>query len=499
VSKPRWRLPTCLAVVLFAALVFSVTAFVPWHADALIRRATAIVLASLILWISEAAPLGVTGLLIPVAATLAGVLKWPEALAAWGDPILFLFLGAFLLARALEKHGVFNFLVQARWAQRFRGGHGIRLALGIMAVAGLVSTVQSNTAVAAMMLPVVVALARTVRNPGIVLLGLSYGATFGGMATPVGTPPNFIGYAAMKQHEAAVSFLSWMRVGVPVWFGTTLLAWGVFSLAGLWLRRVAGKGAPARTDPGPAAAADLIEPDGAAEDLELGDRRALSPTPRTQRLARCWALAAFGMTVVVWLSSGVITSLTETTHPLHTWAQRYLPESLVPILAAGVLFVVRVGPQRAPVLDRRDFRALDWDTLFLIAGGLCLGRILQSSGAAGLLAATVGQAHVSPLLLMFGLGGVTVLLSELTSNTATASLMVPIAASLAPAVGLSPGHTTWLVALCASLGFALPVSTPPNAIVYGTRLVPLRLMIVLGIAVDISSLIWVVQCVRWLA
>ena len=473
---------TCVWIILSAAIVFAALALVPWHDDIRVRRATGIVLIALILWITEVMPLGVTGLLIPIGATFAGVLTWPEALAAWSDPILFLFLGAFLLARGLEKHGAFDFLIHARWTQRFRGGHGAALALVVLLVAGVLSSVQSNTAVAAMMLPAVVALARTVRSPTIVLLALSYGATFGGMATPVGTPPNFIGYAAMKKLDTGVSFLSWMRVGVPVWMGTTLLTWGLLSLTKRLGVTLVTTGAP----PAPADA-PAVAPDG----TQSGHARSAA--------ARRWAVAAFAITVAIWLGTGLVVSLTQADDPVQKWVLRYLPESLAPLLAAGLLFLVRVYPAREPVLDRRDLLALDWDTLYLIAGGLCLGKMLQSSGAAAALAAAASHVQISPLLAMLALGGATVLLSELTSNTATAALMVPIAASLAPAVGLAPMQTIWLVALCASLGFALPVSTPPNAIVYGTRLVPLKAMVPLGIAVDIMSLIWVVLCMRWLA
>ncbi|MEW6750660.1 MAG: SLC13 family permease [Candidatus Latescibacterota bacterium] len=502
--RSRYPVAREFVAVLLAALVFLITAFAPWHAELLVRRATAVVLATLTLWITEAAPLGITGLLIPVAATLAGVLTWTESLAAWGDPILFLFLGAFLLARALDKHGAFEFLIRARWAQRLRGGHGAGLAAGVMLVAGLVSTVQSNTAVAAMMLPAVVALARTVRNPPLVLLALSYGATFGGMATPVGTPPNFIGYGAMRKLDPTMNFLTWLGVGLPVWAGTCVLAWALVAAA-RFCGRGTGRGAAAiARAPGPADTA-LPEWDGETGICPQTPPTAVQPdadaTRRaaTRRTARRVAVAAFALTVLIWLATGLIASVTQPTDPLQAWVRRYWPESLAPVLTAGVLFMVRVGPQREPVLDRHDFRVLDWDTLFLIAGGLCLGTMLQVSGAAAALGAAVGSTSLPPLVLMFGLGGITVLLSELTSNTATAALMVPIAASLAPAVGMAPVQTIWLVALCASLGFALPVSTPPNAIVYGTRLVPLRTMAALGIVLDVLSLIWVVACVRWLA
>ena len=167
-----------------------------------------------------------------------------------------------------------------------------------------------------------------------------------------------------------------------------------------------------------------------------------------------------------------------------------------PIAMALVLFVVRIDRGGRTVLERRDFQAIDWDTLFLIAGGLCLGKVLDTSGAASELARSVAQGGLPPTVLLLALGAVTVLLSELTSNTATASLMVPIAASLAGELGLPVAQAVWFVALAASLGFALPISTPPNALVYGTRLVPLRLMIAAGVTVDVLGLLWLTLCMR---
>jgi sodium-dependent dicarboxylate transporter 2/3/5 len=484
-----------ILVVAAAVALYGACALLPWHTEVAVRRATGIVLATLILWISEVAPLGIVALAIPVAATAAGLLHWSEAVASWGDPIIFLFLGAFLLARALDKHGAFDWFLTAQWFRRHDGGGGTGPALAILAVAGLLSTLQNNTAVTAMLLPVVVALARRTRAPAIALLGLAYGSTFGGMATPIGTAPNFIGYAAMKEHGADINFISWMRVGIPVWIGTTLIGWALLALGGHVARRARASRESAG-DAEPVWLESLVMTD--VEPQAPARPEPMRPLDSERKAARACALVAFGAAAVMWLVPGVIKGVTGPNDPLRVWIDTYLPESLVPVAAAWVLFLIRVGPQRRSVLDRRDFQALDWDTLFLIAGGLCLGRMLERSGAAAALARAVGQAELSPLALMFVVGGATVLLSELTSNTATAALMVPIAGSLAPAGGASAPQMIWLVALSASLGFALPVSTPPNAIVYGTRLIPLRLMAGVGILVDVVSLIWVVGCVRLL-
>lgn len=487
-----------ILIFVIAAGLFSAAALLPWHADANVRRATGVVLATLVLWITEVAPLGVTAMAIPIVATFTRLLPWNQAVAAWGSDVVFLFLGAFLLARALDKHGVFDWIVTSRWAVVRAGDSGMFVALLILIMAGVLSLAQNNTAVTAIMLPVVLAISRKVKAPAAALLALAWGATFGGMALPVGTAPNFIGYSAMKKLDETVNFITWMRVGIPVWLGTTVIGWGVLAIGTRWLIRSAA-GAPAPThahplfegldDVGPVPASRPAASAEAAPAPRGNDKPATSPE------ARRFVVVAFAAAVLLWLVPGLVRSTLPHDHAASQWIATYLPESLVPVLVSWILFMAPFGPGRRTILDRHDFQALDWDTLFLIAGGLSLGQMLDSSGFAQALAQGLAGARLPPLLLMLGLVGTTVLLSELTSNTATAALMVPVAGSLAAALGLSPVQAIWLVALAASLGFALPVSTPPNAIVYGTRLIPLRFMVVTGIAVDVLSTIWLVCCV----
>lgn len=483
-----------IIALLLAAAAYVAAAEIPWCAQEPVRRATGIVLATLILWISEIAPLGIIALAIPVAATFAKLLTWESAVSVWGDRIIFLNLGAFLLARALDKHGAFDWLLSARWwgtndpATRRTTG---RLTALVLTTSGAISTVQNNTATTAMLLPVVTAAARRTARPAAVLMALSLGATLGGMATPIGTAPNFIGYAAMKKLDDSVSFLSWSRVGFVVWIGASILAWLILMLASRWQRLMS----PPAPEPQPGAgwAEPRVTPDIAPSIARQDESRA-------QRVAaQRWALAALATAAAVWIGTGIVIGTTPTNHPYRAFVETYLPESLVPVAVALGLFIVRVGPSHRAVLDRNDFQLIDWDTIFLFAGGLCLGKMLDQSGAATALANSVAHAHLPPLALLLLLAAATVLLSELTSNTATAALMVPIAASLAPVVGMPPTKVIWVVALSASLGFALPVSTPPNALVYGTRLVPLRWMAVVGIMIDVVSVLWVVACVTLLA
>jgi sodium-dependent dicarboxylate transporter 2/3/5 len=484
---PRASLPTLLV----AAAVFALFAWTPWHDEPSVRRAAAIVAATLLLWISEVAPLGVIALGIPVAATLTGILKWDDALAVWGDPIIFLNLGAFLLARALDKHGAFDWLRSPRWWGSSEPAESSRPAtrgplLLVMAVAGLISTVQNNTAVTAMLLPVVASVARRSGSPAAMMMALSLGATFGGMATPIGTAPNFIGYAAMKRIDPSVSFLTWARVGLVVWAGTTLVAWAVLAVAARFAPMARGGASPM---PG----RRWVEPQVGLEATPQISEAQEDAAERAR--GRRYALLALSAAAAVWIGSGIVIGVSGEADPRRLWVQTYLPESLVPVAVAGLLFIVRTGPRGRAVLDRRDFQTIDWDTIFLFGGGLCLGKMLTVSGAARALVDAVALANVAPLALLLAIAVVTVLLSEVTSNTATAVLMVPIAASLGPVLEVSATKVIWIVALSASLGFALPVSTPPNALVYGTRLVPLRWMAAVGLTVDLLSVLFVVACV----
>ncbi|MBL8879365.1 MAG: anion permease [Phycisphaerales bacterium] len=476
--------------ILLAAAAFGLVSALPWHTNDSLRSAIALAAAVLILWASECAPLGAIALGVPVIAGLSGILSWKEAVAAWGDPNVFLFLGAFLLARAMEKFGVFDGLLFARRSEAGSTRSPLTFALLVMLLSGAISTVQNNTAVTAMLLPVVIAGARHMKPTALPLLALSFGATFGGMATPVGTAPNVIGYAAVKEVDPNYTFLVWLAVGVPAWIGCSLIGMIVLRAA----RPIALRLAPGPADPRSAAMTSgshnhSESPRGpvggyASDDLRNGRR---------------WALAACLATAAIWLSAGFVISVAPTSHPLRAWIESRLPESLVPIAASWLLFVLPIGHQGRTVLDRHDLKHIDWDTLFLIAGGFCLGKALEKCGAASELARVVTESGLTGVWLMLALGAVTVLLSEITSNTVTAALLVPVAKALAVSAGLDPTQTIILVALCASLGFAMPISTPPNALVYGTGQIPLRLMMLVGIIVDAMCIVWVVVCVRALA
>ena len=212
-------------------------------------------------------------------------------------------------------------------------------------------------------------------------------------------------------------------------------------------------------------------------------------------MGRRWSLAALGLAAAVWIGTGIVIGVYPPDSTIRVAIEKFLPESLVPVAAALLLFLVRTGPGGRSVLDRRDFQTIDWDTLFLFGGGLCLGRLLDKSGTAAALAASVGHLHWPPMVSLLAVAGATVLLSEVTSNTATAALMVPIAASIAATIGVPPIKVIQVVALAASLGFCCRYRRRPTPSLYGTGMIPLRWMVCVGVAIDIVCIAWVVGCV----
>jgi len=429
----------------------------------------AVLLWVLVWWITEPVPLPVTALWGPTLAAMLGV-DTPQALfAPFGDPVIFLFLGSFALAQGVVESGLDRraalAVLSLRWVQRSR--RRLLWACGAL-VAGM-SMWLSNTATTAMMYPLVLAVARAVapsgRSPFVtaLLLTTAYGASIGGLGTPVGTPPNLIAIGQLdKLAGVKVGFLPWMGVGVPV-----MLWMLAFSLWYLGLRGAAG-------------GKDHGLPTFAAQKQQLG--------PMSSREKN--VLGAFALAVFLWLAPGVA-SLLSPGHPVAQALGRALPEGVVALLAASLLFLLPADAAGSrPTLTWREASQLDWGTLLLFGGGLSLGHQLFQSGLAGklgqgLLAVTGAK---STLALAYLFAAVALLLTETTSNTAAATVVCPLAIAASQAAGTSPVAPAMAAAVAASLAFMLPVSTPPNAIVYGSGLVRVTTMLRHGTLLDLFGL-----------
>lgn len=425
-------------------------------------------------WVTEALPLPVTALLpVPLLPAL-GVVDIDAAAAPYANPLVFLFLGGFLLAAGVQRQDLHRRVALAVVA--LAGPQPDRLVAGVLGATAVLSMWVSNTATAAMMLPIALALANLAADESdqdharrftvAILLAIAFGANIGGIATLVGTPPNalFAGFLA-DARGIEIGFGEWMLVGVPVATVLLVLAWWLLA------RRVFNVGD--RPLPG---VGDYV----ASERAALGE---LSPAQR--RVVFVVGLAALG-----WLTRPLLSALVP---------GLALTDAGIGLACALLLFVLPAGPLRGPaLLDWRGTRGLSWGVLILVGGGLSLGAAIQTSGLAEFVAAQLQGTHTWPVpavVLMIAL--VTIGLSHVTSNTATTATLLPIAVSLAAAAGQPVVTLAAAVALSASCAFMLPVATPPNAIVFASERLRVIDMIQGGAWLVVVSLA-VVTLAAWL-
>lgn len=434
-------------------------------------------------WISEAVPIEVTGLVPLVAFPLLGVAAMKDAASPYADPIIFLFLGGMLLGRALEV-----WHLHTRFALGVLTLFGTRpasLVMGFLFTTAFVSMWVSNTAATVMMLPIGISVAGMVAAargesvgesaagatggavvgvardtfPRALVLAIAFGASIGGVGTLIGTPPIAL-YASHMQRSTGnvVTFGEWMLLGVP-----TLLV--VAPLCGLVLTRVAFRvsGAPV-----PAL------------------RRVV-----TERLAALGAMGTpqwFVTGVFVLAAAGWVTS---------SWTK--IHDATIGIAAALLLFAIPAfGRGRSPagleggraparaLLTWREAERVPWGVLLLFGGGLSLASAIDASGLDSALAGLGGGLAGAPLLLvLFVVALASLLLTEFTNNTALVAAALPIGESLATALGVPPGVVLVTITLSASLGFAMPGGTAPNALAFSTGLVPMGSMVRARLLLDV--------------
>ncbi|HPC83547.1 MAG TPA: SLC13 family permease [Thermoanaerobaculaceae bacterium] len=438
-------------------------------------RLAAVVAWVVIWWISEAVPLPATALLGPALTVALGVTTVKDAFSPFGDPVIFLFLGGFLMAQGMAVHGLDRRIALAILASRWVAGHPSRLLAAFALLAAGLSMWLSNTATTAMLYPIALGvlgasppLARTGGGHGSfgsgLLLACAYGSSIGGIGTPVGTPPNIIAMGQLeKLARVHIGFLPWMALAVPV-----TLAMLAFAL--LYVRF---------TFPAPA---------GSTLDVTAvrSQQRALGPLTRGERNVAL----AFVVAVAGWVGPGLVTAALGAPHPFAARLAAALPESVVAVIAAALLFVLPVDwKARRFTLTWKQGADLDWGTLLLFGGGLSLGAAMFRTGLAAALGhgltRLAGARSETALLALFT--AIAVYLTEITSNTATATMLVPLATAAAQAAGVDPTLPAVGCALGCSMAFMLPVATPPNAIVYGSGRVPITHMARSGFWLNLAA------------
>jgi sodium-dependent dicarboxylate transporter 2/3/5 len=403
-------------------------------------------------WLSEAIPIYATALLpLAILPLLAGT-PMRAAAAPYAHPLIFLFLGGFLLARAMEKHGLHRRIALFVLS---RVGEGRRSVIaGFMGVTALLSMWVSNSATAIMMLPVAVSVIEVVEGGETeaaaardgfavaLLLGIAYAASIGGIATPIGTPPNlFLLSFLANELDRPISFVGWMAMALPLVVVFLPLSWWL-------LTRVLHP-----------VSAERIE--GAGERVAAARAR-LGALSRGERVVG----SVFGVAVALWLTRPLLNGLElGGLQPLAG-----LTDAGIAMLAAMLLFVVPTDLREGEfTLDWQTAAGLPWGVLLLFGGGLSLATAIGANGVGELLGGFASHFAGAPAWLVVALvvAGV-VFLTELTSNTATTATLVPILAAAAPGLGLDPMLLIVPTAVAASCAFMLPVATPPNAVVFSS-------------------------------
>ncbi|HEX6224629.1 MAG TPA: DASS family sodium-coupled anion symporter [Chryseolinea sp.] len=423
-------------------------------------------------WVAEAAPIPITSFIPLVLFPLLGVMKMREAAAPYANPIIFLFLGGFMIALALEKHRLHERI--ALNLIRITGTSGNGIILGFMIATGFISMWISNTATAMMMLPIAVSVIKLLktndsamlhelppqeRNFAMgLLLMVGYAATLGGLATIIGTPPNVVFAGLLDEfYHQKLDFGKWMLVGVPV---AVLLLLSTH----LIITRILFPN-------------NLSKVEG-TDDLINTKLHELGKISKEEKLV----MAIFGLTSFFWIFQQAWNT--------YIFKQDLLNDTNIAMTGGILMFIMPVNIAKNQfLLTWKDTEHLQWGILFLFGGGLCLAQGLEQTG----IIQTVGQwlaAQTSfSVWLILALIVATVLLSEFMSNVALVQIFVPVIFGIAEGMQINPILLAMPVTLAASIGFMFPIATPPNAIVFSSGYIRMKDMVRAGILLDLVSIV----------
>lgn len=431
-------------------------------------------------WITEPIPIPVTSILGPTLCVVFDVVKMKPAFAAFANPMIFLFMGGFIIAKAMMVNGLDKRIAYGIMSMKWVGDSPKRIFLAMGLACMLCSGWISNTATAAMMFPIALGLLdaisemmaangkhvnlRSYKYATGLMLMTAYACSIGGVLTPIGTPPNIIVLGFLNEmSNIRISFFQWMVWGFIAMVCYFVLAYIVLSF--------------------------MFKPDidhiEGAKDFISKRVNGLGKWTKAQKNT----LIAFLVAVVLWITPGFLSIICGTESKLVEDYNRIFPEAIAAMIGALLLFFLPVDlKKRQMTLKWKEaVEGVEWGTLLLFGGGLAMGTMMYSTG----LSSWIGEQIISLMggnpshvLLIAVFCVLALLLSELTSHTAATNMIAPLAISAAVSAGFSPVPVAVGVALSASLGFMLPVSTPPNAIVYASGYIPITKMIKSGVYID---------------
>ncbi|OLS34694.1 anion transporter [Alkalihalophilus pseudofirmus] len=429
-------------------------------------------------WITEAIPIPATSILPIFLLPITGALDGGTVTSAYGDDIIFLFLGGFFIATAMEKWNLHKRMALAIIA--FIGTSTQRILLGFMIATAFLSMWVSNTAAVMMMVPMGLAITAQVaaalkgkpeerdlpKFEKALIFGVGYAGTIGGLGTLIGTPPNIILAAQAQQlFDVEISFARWMLVGVPVVILLLVIAW-------MYLGRMAFK-MSIKGLPG-------------GKNLIQNERTKLGKTSFEEKaVAAVFTFAAF-----MWISREFI------------WADLVpeLRDGMIAVLAAVMLFVIPTSRKfGSRILEWKDSRDIPWGVLLLFGGGLAIAAGFRETGLSDWMGTQLTVLDGLHLIVMIAATALFVLfLTEITSNTATATMIIPVVASLALALNIHPFALMIPCAMAANCAFMLPVGTPPNAIIFGTGKLKIIEMVRVGFLINLIAAFLIVLAVYFM-
>jgi sodium-dependent dicarboxylate transporter 2/3/5 len=434
-------------------------------------------------WVTEAAPFAITALLPLILFPILGVMPVVESAAPYGNPIIFLFMGGFFIALALEKHRLHERI--ALNLILFTGTSGNGIILGFMMATALISMWISNTATAMMMLPIALSVIKLVIPPSDqvkewqhsnernfalgLMLTVGYAATLGGLATIIGTPPNvvFVGLL-QKFYGEQISFGKWMLVGVPVSFILLVCNYLIVTkvLFPNTLKTIKGSD-------------ELIK----TKLNEIGALR------KEEKLV----LTIFGLTSFFWIFQQPVNILLGS--PL-------LNDTNIAMAGGLLMFITPVEIRKLKfLLEWKDSKNIAWGILILFGGGLCLAEGLNSTGIIQVIGQWVSGQNEFDIWFILALITIGVILSEMMSNVALVNIFIPVVFGIAQGLNVNPILLALPVTLSASIGFMFPIATPPNAIVFSSGYIRIKDMVRGGALLNIASIIvvWIasITLVKW--
>ena len=472
----KWLQPAQIGRVLGPILFFIIQFY--WTPDGLSEQGiAAFAVASWvgIWWVTEAVPIAVTAILPVVLFPLSGALDIAATTTAYGHKYVFLYLGGFFLAIAIEKvnlHRRIALTVISLIGTRMR-----MIVLGFMVATAFLSMWISNTATSVMMLPIGLAIVAQFRDHPdtpeneheefgkMLMLAIAYSASLGGMATLIGTPPNLVLAGIVKElYEVEINFLDWMLFAFPLSVLLLFICW-------VYLTRYAVK-------------LEAAHFTGGVEEIKRQRKLLGIMSSNEKRVLIVFVLTAFAWMTRTVLFSPIIPAIDDT---------------LIALIAGILLFVIPSSEEKGGVLEWDDAKKIPWGILLLFGGGLAIAQGFKDTGLAKWLAEQLTQLDFLPLLVMtLVLVAVINFLTEVTSNLATTAMILPVLAPLAAAMGVHPYIFMVSATLAASCAFMLPVATPPNAVVFGSGYINMSSMMRAGFGLNLISILLITFWVFYL-